>query len=340
MPAQMKAVEIPAPGGDFTVTSRAIPEPGPGEVCIKIAACGICHSDALAKEGRWPNIRYPRVPGHEIAGIVDAIGPVNVSSWAPGDRVGVGWHGGHCNRCEPCRSGDFITCENLNITGLNIDGGYEQYMIAASNALARIPNTLSFAEAAPLLCAGVTTYNSLRHSRAMPGDVVAVHGIGGLGHLAVQFARQFGYYTVAISRGEDKRELANQLGAHHYIDTAVQNAADELTKLGGARVIVATAPNSAAMSQLVPGLGRNGMLLAIAASADPMSILPAQLIGRRTSIQGWPSGAPKDSEDTLNFCALTGVRPMIETFPLEDAARAYERMITGKVRFRAVLTVQ
>jgi D-arabinose 1-dehydrogenase-like Zn-dependent alcohol dehydrogenase len=333
---RMKSVQIPAPGGDFVVSERPLPEPGPGAVRVKVAACGVCHSDFFVKEGHWPNLAYPRVPGHEVAGVIDAVGP-DVTAWSPGDRVGIGWHGKHCGYCDACRSGDFILCRNLKITGFDFDGGYEQYMIAFANGLARIPDALTFAEAAPLLCAGVTTYNSLRHSGALPGDLVAVHGIGGLGHLAIQFARQFGFRVAAISRGRDKEELALQLGAHHYIDGAAVKPADELTRMGGARVIVATAPNSAAISALAGGLGRNGMLLAIAGAADPLSISSAQLIGLRQSIQGWPSGAPKDSEDTLNFCVLTGIRPMIEEFPLEEAARAYERMITNQVRFRAVL---
>lgn len=332
----MKAVQIPRAGGDFDVIEKAVAEPGRDQVRLKIGACGICHSDFLVKEGHWPNLQYPRVPGHEVAGVVDAVGE-GVTAWKVGDRVGIGWHGKHCDYCDPCRSGDFIACANLTITGFHFDGGYQQYMLAPSNGLARIPDALSFSEAAPLLCAGVTTYNSLRHSRALPGDLVAVHGIGGLGHLAVQFARQSGFHVVAISRGKDKEELALQLGAHRYLDADGSKPAQELMRLGGARVIVATAPNSAAISELVGGLGRNGMLLAIAGTADPMSVSPAQLIGKRLSIQGWPSGAPKDSEDTMNFCALTGIRPMIEEFPLEDAARAYERMMTNQVRFRAVV---
>jgi D-arabinose 1-dehydrogenase-like Zn-dependent alcohol dehydrogenase len=332
----MKTVQVSKPGGDFALMERSMSEPGAGAVRVKVAACGVCHSDAFVKEGHWPNLAYPRVPGHEVAGVIDAVGP-GVTAWTAGDRVGLGWHGRHCDSCDPCRSGDFIACSSLQITGIHFDGGYQQYMIASANGLARIPDSLGFSEAAPLLCAGVTTFNSLRHSRALPGDLVAVHGIGGLGHLGVQFARQFGFRVVAISRGRDKEELALRLGAHRYIDAAAVDPAAELTRLGGARAIVATAPNSAAISGLIGGLGRNGVLLAIAGTADPLSVSPAQLIGRRLSIQGWPSGTPKDSEDTLNFCALTGVRPMIEEFPLEEAARAYERMMTNQVRFRAVL---
>jgi D-arabinose 1-dehydrogenase-like Zn-dependent alcohol dehydrogenase len=228
-----KAVQIPSPGSDFAVTERPIPEPGPGTIRVKVAACGVCHSDSLVKEGHWPNLAYPRVPGHEVAGVIDALGP-DVTAWKTGDRVGIGWHGRHCGDCDPCRSGDFITCSNLTITGFHFDGGYEQYMIAPANGLARIPDALGFAEAAPLLCAGVTTYNSLRHSRALPGDLVAVHGIGGLGHLAIQFARQFGFHVVAVSRGKDKEELALRLGAHRYIDAASSSPASELARLGGA----------------------------------------------------------------------------------------------------------
>jgi D-arabinose 1-dehydrogenase-like Zn-dependent alcohol dehydrogenase len=262
-----------------------------------------------------------------------------VKPWKAGDRIGVGWHGSHCGYCEPCRRGDFIACVNLRITGLHFDGGYEQYMIAPVNGLARIPDALDFAEAAPLLCAGVTTYNSLRHSGAMPGDLVAIHGIGGLGHLGIQFARHFGYEVAAISRGRDKEELARRLGAHRYVDAGTVDPAVELARLGGAKVILATAPNSAAISPLVAGLATNGVLLAIAGSAEPLAISPLQLIGRRLSVRGWPSGTPRDSEDTLNFCALTGIRPMVEKFPLQEAALAFERMMTAQVRFRAVLTV-
>jgi|SRR5579872_768854 len=332
----MKAVQISKPGGDFTLTEQAIPEPGPGAVRLKVQACGICHSDSFIKEGHWPNLAYPRIPGHEVAGTVDAVGP-GVTEWAVGDRAGIGWHGKHCGHCEPCRSGDFIICRELAITGFSFNGGYAEYMIAPKEGLARIPDGLGFAEAAPLLCAGVTTYNALRHSRALPGDLVAVHGIGGLGHLGIQFARQSGFHVVAISRGKDKEELALRLGAHRYIDSASSKPADELNRLGGARVILATAPNSAAIAELIGGLGRNGMLLAIAGAMEPLGIPPVQLLPRRNSIQGWPSGTSKDSEDTLNFCVLTGIRPMIEEFPLEDARRAYERMMTNQVRFRAVL---
>jgi D-arabinose 1-dehydrogenase-like Zn-dependent alcohol dehydrogenase len=332
----MKSIQILNPGAGLSVSERSLPEPGPGSVRVKVAACGVCHSDALVMQGYWPGVAYPRVPGHEIAGVIDTLGS-GVTAWKVGDRVGVGWHGSHCNVCIPCRSGDFILCVNLKITGFDFDGGYQQYMIAPENGLARIPAEIDAADAAPLLCAGVTTYNSLRHTAARPGDLVAIHGIGGLGHLGVQFARKMGFHVVAISRGKDKEELALRLGAHRYLDGASVNAAEELARMGGARVIVATAPNSEAISGLVGGLGPNGVLLAIAGTADPMSISPAQLIGKRLSIQGFPSGSPMDSEETLNFCALTGIRPMIEKLPLDQAARGFERMITNQVRFRAVL---
>jgi propanol-preferring alcohol dehydrogenase len=332
----MKTVFVPKPGAAFALEDRPVPEPPEGAVRLRVQACGICHSDAFVKEGHWPGLQYPRVPGHEVAGIVDAVG-AKVEGWAKGDRAGIGWHGDHCGLCEACRSGDFISCVRLRITGFSFDGGYQQYMIAPVRGLARIPEAISFADAAPLMCAGVTTYNSLRHSGALPGDLVAVHGIGGLGHLAIQFASQFGYRVAAISGGKEKEDLARRLGAHLYIDGASANPAEELKKLGGAKVILATAPNSAAISPLVDGLGRNGTLLAVAGTRDPLAVSPAQLIGNRRSVRGWPSGSSKDSEDTLSFCALTGVRPMIEEFPLADAPRAFERMLANQVRFRAVL---
>jgi D-arabinose 1-dehydrogenase-like Zn-dependent alcohol dehydrogenase len=332
----MKAVIVPNPGGAFAVTERAVSDPPQGTVRLKVRACGVCHSDAFVTEGHWPGISYPRVPGHEVAGVVDAVG-AGVEGWKAGDRAGIGWHGNHCGVCESCRHGDFINCARLEITGMSFDGGYQQYMIAPARGLARIPEALSFAEAAPLLCAGVTTFNALRHSGALPGDLVAVHGIGGLGHLALQFARHFGFNVIAISRGKDKEELALRLGAHRYLDTESANAAEELMRLGGARVIVATAPHSRAISPLINGLGRNGTLLAIAGTMDPIEVSPGQLIGNRRSIQGWPSGTSRDSEDTMNFCALAGIRPMIEEFALEDAAKGYEQMISGRARFRVVL---
>lgn len=335
---QMTAVQISSPGATFEVVKREIPAPGPNTVRIKVQACGICHSDVFVKEGHWPGLQYPRVTGHEVAGVIDEIG-TGVTAWKKGQRVGVGWHGGHCSQCVPCRRGDFINCQNLRITGFSDDGGYAHYMIANSQALAAIPDALSPAEAAPLLCAGITTFNGLRHSGARAGDLVAVQGLGGLGHLGIQFASKMGYRTLAIGRGKDKEALALKLGATRYLDGATVNVAEELTKMGGASVILATAPNSKAMSDLIDGLGVDGKMLVVGASADPISVTPIQLIINRRSIQGWPSGTARDSEDTLNFCALTGIRPMVETVPLEQAAAGYERMMSGKARFRVVLTM-
>jgi D-arabinose 1-dehydrogenase-like Zn-dependent alcohol dehydrogenase len=336
--AQMTAVQLNHPGAPFEVVAREIPEPGPNMARIKVQACGVCHSDAFVKEGHWPGLDYPRITGHEVAGVIDALGS-GVTVWQKGQRVGVGWHGGHCGQCVPCRRGDFIACQNLRVTGFHDDGGYAQYMIARSDTLASIPDALSPVEAAPILCAGITTFNSLRHSGAVAGDLVAVQGLGGLGHLGIQFASKMGFRTVAIGRGKDKERLALKLGAAHYLDTDMVNAAGELTKLGGASVILATAPNSKAMSDLIDGLGVGGTLLVVGASADPIHVTPLQLIGQRRSIQGWPSGKAQDSQDALNFCALTGIRPMTETFPLEKAAAAYDRMLSGKARFRVVLTM-
>ena len=337
--AQMTAVQISRPGAPFEVVKREVPEPGPNQVRIKVDACGVCHSDVFVKEGHWPGLQYPRVAGHEVAGVIDEVGP-GVTTWKKGQRVGVGWHGRHCGHCVPCRRGDFIACQNLRITGFNDDGGYAQYMIASSDALALIPDSLMPIMAAPILCAGITTFNSLRHSGAVAGDLVAVHGLGGLGHLGVQFASKMGYRTVAIGRGKDKEPLAVKLGASLYLDADAVNVAKELASLGGASVILATAPNSKAMSDLIDGLGVGGKLIVVGAAADPISVTPIQLIGQRRSIQGWPSGSARDSEETLNFCAITGIRPMVETFPLEQAAAAYDRMLSGKARFRVVLTMK
>lgn len=334
----MTAVQLGSPGAAFEVINREIPTPGANQVRIKVQACGICHSDLFVKEGYWPGLHYPRVTGHEVAGIVDEVG-TGVATWERGQRVGVGWHGGHCGECNPCRRGDFMGCRNFRVTGFHDDGGYAQYMIARSEALAAIPDSISPVEAAPILCAGVTTFNSLRHSGAAAGDLVAVQGLGGLGHLGVQFASKMGFRTIAIGRGRDKESLALKLGAIRYLDTDAVDAAKELASLGGASVILATAPNSKAMSALVDGLGVGGRLLVIGASAEPLSVTPVQLIMSRRSITGWPSGTARDSEDTLNFCALTGIRPMVETLPLEQAATGYERMLSGKVRFRMVLTM-
>ncbi len=336
--AQMTAVQISRPGAPFEVVKREIPAPGPAQVRIKVQACGVCHSDLFVKEGHWPGLQYPRVTGHEVAGVIDEVG-TGVTAWKKGQRVGVGWHGGHCGQCVPCRRGDFMGCQYLSITGFSADGGYAQYMIARSETLAFIPDSLSLAEAAPILCAGLTTFNSLRHSGAAAGDLVAVQGLGGLGHLGIQFASKMGFRTVAIGRGKDKESLALKLGAFRYLDTGSMNAAEELAEMGGASVILATAPDSKAMTALIDGLGVDGKLLVVGASADPINVTPIQLIGKRRSVQGWPSGTARDAEDTLHFCALTGIRPMVETFPLEQAAAGYERMISGKARFRAVLTM-
>jgi len=336
--APMRVAQIPKPGGDFEIVEREIPTPGAGQVRIKIQACGVCHSDVLTKEGLWPGIEYPRVPGHEVAGIIDELG-AGVSAWKKGQRVGVGWHGGHDGTCRECRRGDFNNCRNLTIPGISYDGGYQEYMAAPVEALIPIPDSLGDVEAAPLLCAGVTTYNSLRHSGAMPGDLVAVQGIGGLGHLGVQFANKFGYKVAAIGRGPENGALAKKLGASIYIDSQSTNSAQELQKLGGAQVILATAPSSKAMSELIDGLGPNGKLLVVGATFDPIEVTPIQLISASRSLQGWSTGTPADSEDTLHFAELTGVRPMIETYPLERADEAYTRMMSGKAQFRVVLTM-
>src|ERR1700675_4515072 len=306
----MKVAQVPSPGADFQIVEREIPEPGAGHVRIKVQACGVCHSDVLTKEGLWPGIQYPRVPGHEVAGIIDEVG-AGVSAWKKGQRVGVGWHGGQDNTCRECRRGDFRNCRNVKVCGISYDGGYQQYMVAPVEALVPMPESLSNTEAAPLLCAGITTYNSLRHSGAMPGDLVAVQGIGGLGHLGIQFAAKFGYMVAAIGRGPDNAVLAKKLGAHVYIDSAATDAAKELQKLGGARVILATAPSSKAMSSLIDGLGMNGRMMVVGATMDPIEVTPIQLIFGMRSLQGWASGIPTDSEDTRRFAELTGVRPVI-----------------------------
>ncbi len=335
---KMHAVQVPKPGGPWELVEREIPAPGTGWVRIKVEACGICHSDSLVKEGRWPGIAYPRVPGHEVAGVIDALG-AGVPEWQVGQRVGVGWYGGHCGHCEPCRRGDFVVCSNGLICGMSFDGGYEDYMVAPAQSLALIPKELSGVEAGPLLCAGITTFNSLRHSGARSGDLVAILGIGGLGHLGVQYAAKMGFRTVAIARGSDKGPLALQLGARHYIDSQSQNPAEELTKLGGARVILATVTNARAMSSVIGGLGIGGKLIILGAAFEPMEVSGIQLLGGRRTITGWPSGTSIDSQDTLAFSALTGVRSMNEAFPLERVAEAYDRMMSGQARFRVVLTM-
>jgi D-arabinose 1-dehydrogenase-like Zn-dependent alcohol dehydrogenase len=333
----MRVAQIARPGAPFEVIEREIPQPQAGWVRIKVQACGICHSDSLVKEGHWPGLQYPRVPGHEVSGVVDAVG-AGVAQWKPGQRVGVGWHGGHCGHCDACRSGDFFGCQAaLQITGISFDGGYADYMVAPAIALALMPDGLSPVEAAPLMCAGITTYNALRNSHARPGDVVAVLGLGGLGHLGVQYAVKMGFKTVGIARGRDKEPLARKLGAHHYIDSQAQDPAAELLKLGGAKVILATVTNGDAMSAVQGGLGVNGTLVVIGA-APSMQVSPLLLIGGRRSVKGWYSGTAIDSQDTLAFSVLTGVRSMNEVYPLERVAEAYERMTSGKARFRVVLT--
>ena len=338
MSTKMNAAQISKAGSDWELVERDIPEPGPGQVRVKVEACGICHSDSLVKEGLWPGLLYPRVPGHEIAGRIDAVGE-NVTAWTKGQRVGVGWHGGHCFVCEQCRRGDFAMCVNRKVTGIDFDGGYAEYMIAPATALAAIPDELPAEEAGPFMCAGVTVFNALRNSGARAGDLVAVHGIGGLGHLGVQYARQMGFETVAINRGNNKEPLARQLGAHHYIDATAQDVVSELQRLGGARVILATAPNAQAISVLVDGLAPSGKLLVPAAPAEPLTINVFSLITRRSSVAGWYSGTARDSQDTLEFSSLSGVHPMIEKYPLDQVAEAYEQMHSGKVRFRVVLTL-
>jgi len=336
--APMRAAQVTKPGTDFEIVEREIPKPGARQVRIQVQACGICHSDVLTKEGKWPGIQYPRVPGHEVAGIIDELGP-GVSEWKTGQRAGVGWHGGQDGTCLACRRGDFRNCRNLKIPGISYDGGYQQYMVAPIEALVAIPDSLAAAEAAPLLCAGITTFNSLRHSGASPGDLVAVQGIGGLGHLGIQFANKFGYRVAAIGRGAENAALAKTLGASLYIDSKATSAAEELQKLGGAQVILATAPSSKSMSELIDGLGPNGKLMVIGITFDPLEVTPVQLISGSRAIQGWAAGTPADSEDTLRFAELAGVRPMIETYPLEKAAEAYARMMSGDARFRVVLTM-
>jgi len=337
--AKMRSVQVSRPKASFELGEREIPAPRAGAVRIRVQACGICHSDSFTKEGTWPGIEYPRVPGHEIAGIIDAVG-TGVLGWTSGQRVGVGWHGGHCGYCDSCRRGDFVTCQvAAQVPGITYDGGYADYMIAPAEALALIPDELSAVEAGPLMCAGITMFNSLRHSGAGPGDVVAILGIGGLGHLGVQFGVKMGFKTVAIARGKDKEPLARQLGAWRYIDSQAQNPADELIKLGGAKIILATATSGKAMAAVLDGLGIDGKMIIVGA-AEPLEVSPFQLIGRRRSIVGWPSGRSIDSQDTLRFSALTGVRPMTEVFLLERAPEAYERMMSGKARFRVVLTTE
>ncbi len=337
--AKMRAAQVSRGGGPLELVERDIPEPGRGEVRIRIEACGVCHSDSFTVEGQWPSgLVFPRIPGHEVAGVIDAIGD-GVIGWRMGQRVGVGWFGGHCGHCEPCRRGWLIDCRNLLIPGISYDGGYAEAMVAPVAALAAIPDDLAAVDAAPLLCAGVTTFNALRHSGAMPGDVVAILGIGGLGHLGVQFANKLGYRTVAIARGGDKQALARQLGAQHFMDNAKEDVASTLNRLGGARAVLATITSAKAMAQVIDGLAVRGRLIVIGVDSEPIEVTPLQLIGASRSIVGHAAGASIDSEDTLAFSALSGVRPMIETMPLSRAPEAYARMMSGEARFRMVLTM-
>src|SRR5260370_20248942 len=339
MARTMRAVAISKPGTPFKLVERPIPDAGRGQVRIAVDACGICHSDAFVKEGHFPGVVYPRIPGHEVIGRIDAVGEA-VTAWKSGQRVGVGWHGWHCGVCEACRSGDFLTCQNELISGFSFDGGYAEYMMAPQEALAAVPDALDSVAGAPLLCAGVTTFNSLRNSSARAGDLVAVQAIGGLGHLGIQYARKLGFRTVALSRGGDKRALALELGAHEYIDTDKGDPAAALQKLSGAKVILATAPSAQLTGKLVDGLARNGTLVVLGVTPEPIQVSPFQLIGARRRILGWPSGTAKDSEETLAFSALFGVASRSEVFPLDKAQDAYERMLSNKARFRVVIRVR
>jgi D-arabinose 1-dehydrogenase-like Zn-dependent alcohol dehydrogenase len=333
----MRSVQVSKPNGPLEMVERDIPEPGARHVRIKVQACGVCHSDSFTKEGLFPGIQYPRVPGHEIAGIIDVVGK-DVSEWKPGQRVAVGWHGGNDFHCDSCRRGDFVTCTNLQVPGIAYDGGYADYVVVPTEAVASIPAELSATEAAPLMCAGITTYNALRNSGAREGDTVAIIGVGGLGHLGIQFASKMGFKTIAIGRGKDKKDLVKKLGAALYIDSKSQNTVEELVKLGGAKIILGTVPSAKAMGEVLGGLAVNGKLIMIGVSDEPLEVPPTLFILGRRSVVGWPAGTSMDSQDTLSFSVLSGVRSMNEVFPLERAPEAYERMMSGKVRFRAVLT--
>jgi D-arabinose 1-dehydrogenase-like Zn-dependent alcohol dehydrogenase len=339
MMAKMRAVQVDKPKGSLQLVERAIPEPKAGSVRIKVQACGVCHSDSFAVEGSFPGVKYPRVPGHEVAGVIDAIGS-GVTEWKVGQRVGVGWQGGYCGHCEACRRGNFVLCRFGQVCGLSYDGGYADYMVAPQEALALIPQELSAIEAAPLMCAGVTTFNSLRNSGAQGGDLVAILGVGGLGHLAVQFAAKMGFKTVAIARGKDKESLARKLGAFHYIDSATQNSAEELTKLGGAKVIASTVTDAKAMSAIIAGLGNGGKLIFLGITPEAVEVFTLALISAKRSVVGWSSGSSIDSQDTMSFSAQTNIRSMNEIFPLDQAGKAYERMMSGKARFRVVLDME
>jgi D-arabinose 1-dehydrogenase-like Zn-dependent alcohol dehydrogenase len=335
--AMMRVAQVPGPKGPFEIVERPIPEPGPGTVRIKVYACGVCHSDSLTKEGAFPGIAYPRVPGHEVAGVIDAVGP-GVAGWTAGQKVGVGWNGGYCGYCDYCRRGDFFACVRGQVTGITYDGGYGEYLVAPASAVALMPADLPPVEAAPLMCAGLTTFNALRNSGARPGDVVAVLGLGGLGHLGVQYAAKMGFHTVGIARGEDKGPLARQLGASVYIDSRAQDPSAELLKLGGARVILATATSGEAMAAVQGGLAVNGTLLIVGA-AESLQVSPISLLMGNRSVKGWYSGTSIDSQDTLAFSVRTGVRSMNETYPLDKVSEAYDHMMSGKARFRVVLTI-
>jgi D-arabinose 1-dehydrogenase-like Zn-dependent alcohol dehydrogenase len=337
--AKMRAMQVTKPGAPLELVEKEIPSPGAGQVLVKVHACGICHSDSLTVEGYWPGIAYPRVPGHEAAGVVESVG-ADVLGWKAGDRVGIGWYGGSCGYCDSCRRGDFVSCLiNPQVSGISWDGGYADYILVPKEALALIPDELTFVEAGPLMCAGVTTFNSLRNSGARPGDLVAVHGIGGLGHLGVQFAARMGFHTVAIARGDDKAALAKKLGAHAYIDSTKGNAGEALAKLGGAKIIITTVTAASAMAEVLGGLAIDGKLIMLGATQEPIAVSSLQLISGRKSIAGWPSGASIDSQDTLSFSALTGVRPIVQEMPLEKANEGYKLMMDNKARFRVVLTM-
>ncbi len=338
-PVKGRSMQVPAAGGVFQLVTKEFPEPGPAHVRIRVNACGVCHSDSLTKEGQWPGIQFPRTPGHEIAGVVDAVGS-DVPLFKPGQRVGLGWHGGHCNYCPPCRRGDFILCENQLISGINYDGGYADYVIAPANALAFMAPELNDIDAAPLLCAGITTFNALRNSGARTGDTVVIYGIGGLGHLAIQYAAKAGYRTVAVARGQDKAPLAKQLGAHIYIDSATQDPAKELQKIGGANIILSTITSAKGLDWIIDGLAPAGKFIVVGAPDGPIVINPFPLLLGRRTVAGWPSGTGMDSEDTLKFSALTGVKSMNEVYPLEKAEEAYQRMMSGNARFRVVLKIR
>ncbi len=332
----MRVAQVTSAHGPIEIVERPIPDPARGQVRVKVEACGVCHSDSVTKENIFPGITFPRVPGHEIVGVIHALGE-GVTNWKVGQRVGIGWIGGHCTICQPCRHGKFAACQNAQIPGVFYDGGYAEYIVTSAQGLAAIPDALGFDEAAPLLCAGITTFNALRNSGAMPGELVAVQGLGGLGHLGIQYANKMGFETVAIGRGEDKKDFSMKLGAHHYIDTNVDKPGAALQKLGGAKAILATAPDGQSMGPLVAGLSADGTLMVVGVGADPIQVYTGELVMARRSMKGWPSGTATDSEDAMRLAALSGIRPMIETYPLAEAAAAYDRMMSGKARFRVVL---